>query len=153
MLVIFVQRRVPEIVNRVTNIPKSPTAIAPTKAERRAFSPFSSVVPSSKIWVGLKEDMMLDCGVCGVVSKKMRRVEALQKFRPTNAKCQGQNPRSPTIRKLLIETVKITQTPPTCHTPFALIANITRNTAKTLRYVKVSPGRSLDLCSDHQTVK
>ena len=35
---------------------KSPTAIAPTKALRRAFSPFSSVVPSSKIWVGLNED-------------------------------------------------------------------------------------------------
>lgn len=30
--------------------------MAPTKAVRRAFSPFSSVVPSSKIWVGLKED-------------------------------------------------------------------------------------------------
>ncbi|CCF31888.1 I12_0309p, partial [Colletotrichum higginsianum] len=28
---------------------RSPTAMAPTKAERRAFSPFSSVVPSSKI--------------------------------------------------------------------------------------------------------
>ncbi|KAK5636805.1 hypothetical protein RRF57_012517 [Xylaria bambusicola] len=28
---------------------KSPTAMAPTKAERRAFSPFSSIVPSSKI--------------------------------------------------------------------------------------------------------
>lgn len=35
---------------------RSPTAMAPTKAVRRAFSPFSSVVPSSKIWVGLKED-------------------------------------------------------------------------------------------------
>jgi len=35
---------------------RSPTAIAPTKAERRAFSPFSSVVPSSNICVGLKED-------------------------------------------------------------------------------------------------
>ena len=34
---------------------RSPTAMAPTKAERRAFSPFSSVVPSSKIWVGLNE--------------------------------------------------------------------------------------------------
>lgn len=34
---------------------KSPTAMAPTKAARRAFSPFSSVVPSSNIWVGLKE--------------------------------------------------------------------------------------------------
>lgn len=34
---------------------RSPTAMAPTKAVRRAFSPFSSVVPSSKIWVGLKE--------------------------------------------------------------------------------------------------
>lgn len=35
---------------------RSPTAMAPTNAARRAFSPFSSVVPSSKIWVGLKED-------------------------------------------------------------------------------------------------
>src|SRR3954451_5365880 len=35
---------------------KSPTAMAPTKALRRAFSPFSSVVPSSKICVGLKDD-------------------------------------------------------------------------------------------------
>lgn len=34
---------------------RSPTAMAPTKAERRAFSPFSWVVPSSKICVGLKE--------------------------------------------------------------------------------------------------
>jgi len=33
---------------------KSPTAIAPTKAERRAFSPFSSVTSSAKICVGLK---------------------------------------------------------------------------------------------------
>jgi hypothetical protein len=41
------------------NKPKSPTAIAPTNAERRAFSPFSSVVPSSKICVGLKEAMVL----------------------------------------------------------------------------------------------
>ena len=32
---------------------KSPTAIAPTKAERRAFSPFSSVTSSPKICVGL----------------------------------------------------------------------------------------------------
>jgi hypothetical protein len=32
---------------------KSPTAMAPTKAERRAFSPFSSVTSSAKIWVGL----------------------------------------------------------------------------------------------------
>ena len=35
---------------------RSPTAMAPTKAERRAFSPFSSVVPSSNIWVGLNDD-------------------------------------------------------------------------------------------------
>lgn len=35
---------------------RSPTAMAPTNAERRAFSPFSSVVPSSKIWVGLNDD-------------------------------------------------------------------------------------------------
>lgn len=35
---------------------RSPTAMAPTKAVRRAFSPFSCVVPSSKIWVGLNED-------------------------------------------------------------------------------------------------
>ncbi|KAL1836335.1 hypothetical protein VTK73DRAFT_5090 [Phialemonium thermophilum] len=35
---------------------RSPTAMAPTKAARRAFSPFSSVVPSSKICVGLNED-------------------------------------------------------------------------------------------------
>lgn len=34
---------------------KSPTAMAPTKAARRAFSPFSSVVPSSKICVGRKD--------------------------------------------------------------------------------------------------
>lgn len=34
---------------------RSPTAMAPTKAARRAFSPFSSVVPSSKIWVGKKD--------------------------------------------------------------------------------------------------
>ena len=34
---------------------RSPTAMAPTNAARRAFSPFSSVVPSSKIWVGLKD--------------------------------------------------------------------------------------------------
>lgn len=33
---------------------KSPTAIAPTNAERRAFSPFSSVTSSPKICVGLK---------------------------------------------------------------------------------------------------
>jgi len=44
--------------------------MAPTKAERRAFSPFSSVVPSSKICVGLKEAMVLRLGapksrVCG----------------------------------------------------------------------------------------
>lgn len=38
---------------------KSPTAIAPTKAERRAFSPFSSVTSSAKIWVGLKEAMIV----------------------------------------------------------------------------------------------
>lgn len=36
---------------------KSPTAMAPTKAARRAFSPFSSVVPSAKIWVGKKDCM------------------------------------------------------------------------------------------------
>lgn|SRR5687768_4975205 len=34
---------------------RSPTAMAPTKAARRAFSPFSSVVPSSKICVGWKD--------------------------------------------------------------------------------------------------
>lgn len=33
---------------------RSPTAIAPTKAESRAFSPFSSVTSSANIWVGLK---------------------------------------------------------------------------------------------------
>src|SRR5277367_6641917 len=38
---------------------KSPTAIAPTKAERRAFSPFSSVTSSAKIWVGLKEAIIV----------------------------------------------------------------------------------------------
>jgi hypothetical protein len=37
---------------------KSPTAMAPTKAERRAFSPFSSVTSSAKICVGL----LYDCG-------------------------------------------------------------------------------------------
>ena len=35
---------------------RSPTAIAPTKAERRAFSPFSSVTSSAKIWVGFWPD-------------------------------------------------------------------------------------------------
>ena len=34
---------------------KSPTAMAPTNAERRAFSPFSSVTSSPKICVGLKD--------------------------------------------------------------------------------------------------
>jgi hypothetical protein len=42
---------------------RSPTAMAPTKAVRRAFSPFSSVVPSSKIWVGLKEDCVFEMPV------------------------------------------------------------------------------------------
>jgi hypothetical protein len=45
---------------------KSPTAMAPTKALRRAFSPFSSVVPSSKICVGLKDDCNTVSGACGV---------------------------------------------------------------------------------------
>jgi len=31
---------------------RSPTAMAPTKADSRAFSPFSSVTSSAKIWVG-----------------------------------------------------------------------------------------------------
>ena len=35
---------------------RSPTAMAPTKADRRAFSPFSSVTSSPKICVGLKDD-------------------------------------------------------------------------------------------------
>ncbi|KAG9954768.1 hypothetical protein KCU85_g351, partial [Aureobasidium melanogenum] len=35
---------------------RSPTAIAPTKADRRAFSPFSSVTSSAKICVGLLYD-------------------------------------------------------------------------------------------------
>lgn len=38
---------------------RSPTAIAPTKAESRAFSPFSSVTSSAKIWVGLKAAYIL----------------------------------------------------------------------------------------------
>lgn len=42
---------------------RSPTAMAPTKAVSRAFSPFSSVVPSSKIWVGLKEDCVFEMPV------------------------------------------------------------------------------------------
>jgi len=46
---------------------KSPTAIAPTKALRRAFSPFSSVVPSSKIWVGLNEDCREKQPLAGLV--------------------------------------------------------------------------------------
>ena len=33
---------------------RSPTAMAPTKADRRAFSPFSSVTSSANIEVGLK---------------------------------------------------------------------------------------------------
>lgn len=37
---------------------KSPTAMAPTKAESRAFSPFSSVTSSPKICVGLKAALM-----------------------------------------------------------------------------------------------
>jgi hypothetical protein len=35
---------------------KSPTAIAPTNADNLAFSPFSSVTSSLKIWVGLLKD-------------------------------------------------------------------------------------------------
>lgn len=56
---------------------KSPTAMAPTNAERRAFSPFSSVVPSSKIWVGLKEDYTAVSQLVGGVSiyRKVGRIE------------------------------------------------------------------------------
>jgi hypothetical protein len=56
------------------NEPKSPTAMAPINADRRAFSPFSSVVPSSKICVGLKDAIVL----CLESSK----VASLQIFSP-----------------------------------------------------------------------
>jgi hypothetical protein len=36
---------------------RSPTAMAPTKADRRAFSPFSSTTSSAKICVGLPKDV------------------------------------------------------------------------------------------------
>jgi hypothetical protein len=36
---------------------KSPTAIAPTNADSRAFSPFSSVTSSANIWVGLANEV------------------------------------------------------------------------------------------------
>jgi hypothetical protein len=43
---------------------KSPTAMAPTKDDRRAFSPFSSVTSSAKICVGLLYDWECALAVC-----------------------------------------------------------------------------------------
>lgn len=51
---------------------RSPTAMAPTKADRRAFSPFSSVVPSSKICVGLKDDYRTRLGQRSKVARLCR---------------------------------------------------------------------------------
>lgn len=54
---------------------KSPTAMAPTNAARRAFSPFSSVVPSSKICVGLKDAYGARSGLVGAQNMALLGLE------------------------------------------------------------------------------
>lgn len=52
-------------------------AIAPTNAERRAFSPFSSVTSSAKIWVGVLKDACDKSGQQRSTLEKQRVIDLI----------------------------------------------------------------------------